>query len=189
MLIFDVETLATESTCVVLSAAMIYFDPTTKPTYQSLLDSAVFVKFDAKEQVKLGRKVDKATLEWWDRQPAFVKSKSFDRSDDDVSAAEGLQILKNYITNTPLKENQTIWIRGSLDQLSIDSLAKTIDTAPIMPYNMYRDIRTAVDMLYGTTNGYVDIIHPEFDKHLVVKHVPYHDCAFDAMMLCYGEQK
>jgi hypothetical protein len=59
MFIFDVETLGVESTAVILSAALIHFDPADKPTYQDLLDSACFVKLNAKDQTKrLGRSVD-----------------------------------------------------------------------------------------------------------------------------------
>ena len=51
MFLFDVETLGVESNSVVLSAAMIHFDPEMRPTYQDLLDNACFVKFNAKEKL------------------------------------------------------------------------------------------------------------------------------------------
>jgi len=41
--------------------------------------------------------------------------------------------------------------------------------------------------LYGTTNGYVDVDHPLFKRHEVIKHHPVHDCALDAMQLMYGK--
>ena len=56
MFIFDVETLGVESTAVVLSAALIHFDPEKRPTYQDMLDNACFVKFSVKEQAdEIGR--------------------------------------------------------------------------------------------------------------------------------------
>jgi hypothetical protein len=58
---------------------------------------------------------------------------------------------------------------------------------PITGYAMWRDVRTAVDILYGTTNGYVEVDHPLFDRTAVIKHHPVHDCALDAMQLLYGK--
>lgn len=63
MFIFDIESLGVESNAVVLSAALIYFDPEKRPTYQDLLDEACFVKFKSKEQAKVGRTVTLSTLE------------------------------------------------------------------------------------------------------------------------------
>ena len=72
--------------------------------------------------------------------------------------------------------------------MAIDSLAKKLDMHSITDYNMWRDVRTAVDILYGTSNGYTDVVHPEFRRHEVIKHHPVHDCALDAMQLMYGKQ-
>ena len=53
---------------------------------------------------------------------------------------------------------------------------------------MWRDVRTAVDCLYGSSNGYVEVVKDGFDRAAVIKHHPVHDCALDAMMLMYGKQ-
>jgi hypothetical protein len=74
-----------------------------------------------------------------------------------------------------------------MDQMVIDSLAKKLDMQPITEYNMWRDIRTAVDLLTGSSNGYCDVDHPLFNRASVIKHHPVHDCALDAMMLMYGK--
>jgi hypothetical protein len=73
MFIFDVETLGVESNAVILSAALIHFDPEKRPTYQDLIDDACFVKFKAKEQGHNGRTISKSTLEWWKTQHEYVK--------------------------------------------------------------------------------------------------------------------
>jgi hypothetical protein len=59
----------------------------------------------------------------------------------------------------------------------------------ITSYAAWRDIRTAVDILTGSTNGYCDVVYDGFDRHEVIKHHPVHDCALDAMMLMYGKSK
>ena len=78
MFLFDVETLGVESNAVVLSAALIHFDPEKRPTYQDLLDNACFVKFNAKEQLDMGRTVSKSTLAWWKEQHEYVRKLATD---------------------------------------------------------------------------------------------------------------
>ena len=188
MFIFDVETLGVESNAVILSAALIHFDIDKRPTYQDLLDSACFVKIKAKDQVdRLKRTVDLGTLEWWQNQHEYVRSVSFDPNSTDVVAEDAITILHNYMNKFPDAKTQTMWARGSLDQMVIDSLAKKLDMQPITDYNMWRDVRTAVDLLTGSTNGYCSVEHPLFERAQVIKHHPVHDCALDAMMLMYGK--
>ena len=189
MFIFDVESLGVESNAVVLSAGLIHFDPNDEPTYQDLLDNACFVKFKAKEQVKeLGRTISQSTLEWWANQHDYVKQVSLNPSSTDVSAVDGMAILHNYMNKFPNARKQTMWARGSLDQLVIDSLAVKIGAVEITDYAQWRDVRTAVDIMYGSTNGYCEVDHQDFRRHNVIKHHPVHDCALDAMMLMYGKQ-
>lgn len=188
MFMFDVETLGVESNSVVLSAALVHFDIDSRPTYQDLLDNACFVKIKAKDQIeRLKRVVDLGTLEWWQNQHEYVRSVSFDPSSTDLIAEDAITALHNYMNKFPNANKQTMWARGSLDQLVIDSLAKKLDMQPITDYNMWRDVRTAVDLLTGSTNGYCSVDHPLFERAQVIKHHPVHDCALDAMMLMYGK--
>lgn len=186
--IFDVETLGVESNAVILSAALLHFDPEKRPTYQNLLDNACFVKLNAKDQAKrLGRTVDVGTLEWWANQHEYVRSVSFDSQPTDLYAEDAIKELHNYMNKIINANGQTMWARGSLDQMVIDSLAKKLDMQPLSGYAQWRDVRTAVDLLYGSTNGYVEIEHPLFNRASVIKHHPVHDCALDAIMLMYGK--
>ena len=190
MFLFDIETLGVESTSVVLSAALIHFDPEKRPTYQDMLDSACFVKIKAKDQIeRLKRTVDINTLEWWKNQHEYARSVSFDPSNTDLSPEDAFTQLHNYMNKFPNAQKQTMWARGSLDQMAIDSLAVKLGLQPITGYNMWRDVRTAVDVMYGTSNGYVEVDHPLFRRHEVIKHHPVHDCALDAMQLMYGKQQ
>jgi hypothetical protein len=184
---FDVETLGVESTAVVLSAAMIHFDPEKRPTYQDMLDDACFVKFDVKEQLGVGRSASQSTLGWWKDQHEYVRKVSLDPSREDMTVENGMQRFYDYMAKFPKAKEQTMWARGSLDQLVIDSLAVKFGLEEITGYNMWRDVRTAVDIMYGTVNGYCEVDHPLFQRHNVIKHHPVHDCALDAMMLMYGK--
>ena len=187
MFIFDAESLGVESNAVVLSAALIHFDPEMRPTYDDLLEDACFVKFSAKEQIDMGRTISKSTLQWWKEQHEYVRKVSFDPSREDMTAENGIKALHAYMAKFKDADKQTMWARGSLDQLVIDSLCVKLGMQEITNYAQWRDVRTAVDILYGSTNGYVDVEHPLFKRHEVIKHMPVHDCALDAMMLLYGK--
>ena len=188
MFMFDVETLGVESTCVVLSAALIHFDPEKRPTYQDLLDDACFVKFNVKEQIDVGRTASKSTLDWWKQQHQYVRKVSLDPSRDEMTVENGITAFYNYMAKFPNAKQQTMWARGSLDQMAIDSLAVKFGLEELTGYNVWRDVRTAIDIMYGTVNGYVEVDHPLFQRHNVIKHHPVHDCALDAMQLMYGKQ-
>ena len=188
MFLFDIETLDTESTTVVLSAALTFFDPTKKPSFEQLVEDSVFVKFDAKQQMKDGRTSHKETMEWWSNQSETAKEKSLKPSEHDVSAAQGLEILSRYVEKHDPEQQALFWARGSLDQMAIDSLARWYDVEKIAPYWAWRDVRTYVDTVCGTTNGYAEVDYPGFNRYNVVKHDPVHDCALDAMMIMYGKE-
>lgn len=188
MFVLDIESLGIESNCAVLSVALIYFDPEKQPTYKDLLDEACFVKLNAKDQVdRLDRTINKETLEWWKNIHPYIRQVSFDPQSTDLLAEDGIAILKQYMAKYPGAEKQTMWTRGSLDQMAMDSLCVKLDIKPLTGYNMYRDVRTAVDCLTGSTNGYCNVEHPTFQRAEVIKHHPVHDCAYDAMMLMYGK--
>lgn len=188
MFVFDIETLGIESTTVVISAALLWFNPEEQPDYQKLLNDACFVKLNAKDQIeRFGRTVNKDTLDWWKTQHEYVRKVSFDPSPNDLLAEDAIQQLNDYMNKYPTPAKQTMWARGSLDQVAIDSLCIKVGKNPITTYNMWRDVRTAVDCFTGSTNGYCDVAHPTFKRHEVIKHHPVHDCALDAMQLMYGK--
>ena len=188
MYMFDIETLDTESSAVVLSASIIHFDLGSTFTYEELLSNAMFVKFNVKEQIKdYKRTMNKRTVEWWNQQHEYVRKLSLVPSSDDLSAIDGINAIKNYMAQFPEPE-QTIWARGSLDQMVIDSLCYSCEQEPIASYAVWRDVRTAVDLLADTAkSGYCEVNHPTFQRHNFIKHHPTHDCALDIMMLVYGK--
>ena len=191
MFIFDVETLGKESNSVMLSMAAIYFNPDQKPSYQQLRDEAFFVKFDVEDQIKrLHRKVGKTTMNWWAKQCENVKLKSFYPNKDlDIKFEDGYEKMRVWAAskNDP---DCWVWARGNLDQLVLDSFEEQLEIPPIFNYARWRDVRTAVDFLYGTSKGYCDVDYPGFDKFLhITKHNPVDDCILDAMMLMYGKSE
>ncbi len=189
MFIFDVETLGKESTAVILSMSLIYFDPDKKPSPKELFDSAFFVKLNAEDQIKrLGRTITRSSLEWWAKQCLNVKIASFKPSENDVTIEEGLKRMKEYAQQFPNYRKCTVWARGNLDQLVLDSIEEKLELEPIFHYSNWRDVRTAVDLITNSTNGYCKVDYEGFDPALhITKHNPIDDCVYDAMMLMYGK--
>jgi hypothetical protein len=186
MFVFDVETLDTNSHAVILSAGIIHIEDNTRPSYDEMVANGLFVKFNSKDQIdRLHRTVSKDTLAWWAKQHKSVRDVSMKPSPDDLSPEDGLAMLMKYVSKYP--RTNIVWTRGSLDQMVIDDLATQLDFNPIMEYNCYRDIRTAIDIFTGSTNGYCDVGYPGFDRACVIKHHPVHDCALDGMQLLYGK--
>lgn len=188
MFMFDIETLGIESNSVILSMACVYFDVTKPQNYQELVDSAFFVKLDAKDQAeRLGRTVTKSTLEWWSKQDLIVWSQAMYPSNDDYVAENAIEALRTWSTQFPNHNSCTVWARGNLDQMAIGSLENACNVPAVFHFGRWRDVRTAVDLMTGSTNGYASI--PDFDETQVRKHDPRHDCAYDIMMLMYGLRK
>lgn len=187
---FDVETLGIESTAVIASMAAIPFDFDEDLTYQDYLDRALFVKFNIEEQIKiLKRSITPSSIEWWKAQDHGPRLKSIiPHPGIDVSAKEGIEKLDDFIVKEK-GEKVYAWARGGLDQVTLDSLTRAvrgIEADPIIAYNNWLDVRTALGLMKETAgNGYCQI--PGFNREVVVKHDPVHDCAYDIMMLVKGK--
>lgn len=193
MFCFDIESCDIDSTTVILSAALLHIDPENLPSdnndaYTKMVTDAMFVKFKVSEQVKAGRTMSKDTLDWWAKQGQAQKEKSFIPSTDDLTVQEAYDRLSDYFFSVPGAKNMPIWVRGSMDQPAFESLCRVFKLKPITPFNNYRDIRTAISILYCDTEkaGYVEV--PNFNRDLVIKHQPEHDVALDMLMLLRGKQ-
>ena len=190
MFMFDCETLGKRSNSVILSMACIHFDPLQKPTPESLREGAFFAKFKVKDQVqRLGREINKSTMEWWAKQCENVKVASYKPSHHDVEFEVGYEAMREWVAEK--NDNKSwVWARGNLDQLVMDDIEEQIGLTPIFPYARWRDVRTAIDFLYETDNGYTDVDYPGFDsRNHITKHNPIDDCLLDAMMLMYGVKR
>lgn len=187
MFILDIETLGVESTSAILSIAVLHLDESTTD-FQSMLDNSIFVKFDLKEQFKNNRTEDRTTCEWWDKQTEQVKIASLYPSEGDFSFCEGIDIVETWMKNKGFTKNSSVFARGSLDSLCLESCYRTFDKTPLIKYYQWLDVRTAIDMMYDNSRyGYVDVEYEGFETYMVVKHNPVYDCAYDGMMLKYGK--
>lgn len=193
MFALDIETLGIESTAVILSIGIVYVPDMSPRSYQEVIDNAIFVKLDPKDQIEnYGRTVDKGTIEWWKKQGDVQRKRSFLPSKNDVSVLEAIDLCQRWVKSQPEQESM-VWTRGSLDGTCMDSLFIRAGHKALFPYNQYRDVRTAIDIIYSETskNGYVDVDPdkcPGWDRDLVLKHSPEHDAAYDLCMLLFGKQ-
>jgi hypothetical protein len=187
MILFDIETLDVESTAVILSAAMVYFDEGMN--FDDLKRNSIFVKFDAKEQIqKYKRTIGQSTLEWWKKQNDFAKTLNLNPSAKDVSAIEGIELLRGFLDIDP-SPRKILWTRGSLDQMCIESLCNSVDIPYLVKYNQFMDVRTAITILAeNSNNGYCPIYLPGFNPNQIIKHDPICDCILDSLQLLYFKE-
>lgn len=185
--VFDIETTSVESTAIVLSAAIVYFDPEKdlEVTYETLVDRTLYVKFDALAQKSIGRSVSKDTMEWWAKQPKQVRDLCLLPSRKDLSPAHGIGALNSYV-KTHGDAKSFVWARGSMDQTVIESLARAIDLKPMAHFSNWCDVRTGIRLLKDTSdwNGYCEV--RDLDMTKVDKHNPIADVVYDALMLIRG---
>jgi hypothetical protein len=187
--------LGVESTSVILSVALLYVDLSKpKHTWEDLYENTLFLKLNVKDQVEnYKRTVDKDTVKWWNKQCDLAKQMSFFPKKGDLQAKEVSKLLRVYAKEQANNKDQEtiVWIRGSLDQVCLDSLFIAMGENRLFPYANYRDVRTFVD--FNATNsfrGYCNInkeLYPEFDRNVVVKHNPIDDVCLDALMVLYPE--
>lgn len=194
MFFLDIETLGVESTAAILSIAIIYVpDAEPRPAVE-LMSDYIFVKFDVKDQIsRFKRTVDMGTVEWWKKQSKNARDKSYERNPElDLTSEEALDRIDAWVKKHKDYSNELVWIRGTLDQMAVDSLYAALKRKPPFNYNVYRDMRTAVDLLYpNSKGGYVEVdssVCVEFDQYQLVPHDPLHDVTRDAAMLLYGKK-
>lgn len=186
----DTETLGTEEKSVILSVAICYIDLDTVSKLSPIQiieyvrKKSLFVKLDAKEQLDMGRVSNKSTLDWWKEQNQTAKVKSLLPSAEDIKAADAINQIKEYIKKYNGKTKH-IFERGSMDEFVLKSLCKMLGAADITNFGNWRDFRTAIDVLYGSSFGYcaVEGVNMETD---ICKHDPVDDIAFDVAMMLAG---
>lgn len=67
----DIETLATTPDSVILTLGALKFDPTS-----SAEGDSIYHRLDVDSQLKIGRRVDDGTLEWWSKQALEVREEA-----------------------------------------------------------------------------------------------------------------
>lgn len=195
MFFFDLETIGTTDNPVALSIGIVHVEDDSPRTFADLISDkhALFLKLDIKSQLNAGRKINKETLEWWKKQPIEIQKENLLPSANDLDPLEAINVLKKWIYNKSKKvKSNTCFTRGGFDQLVIEGLCvDTLGVKPPFDFWDYRDVRTAIELLYPETSerAYVKIDEtrcPGANEYFAKKHNPVIDSALDAAMILYG---
>ena len=185
-MIFDLETLGTDAfTCPVLSAAAYVFDTerfsSNNPyTIDEIVSGAEYIKVDVNEQcTKLGRIIEKDTLEWWKKQDKEVQKAQLIPTADDKPVADIIKMLYN---NYPDKAN--LYTRGNtFDPVIISSLCKQLFMAEPYPWHRVRDTRSLIEGLSWGSGIFNTFIPEGIDEKTLAVHDPRVDIALDIMRI------
>lgn len=184
--IYDFETLAQDQMRgVVVSMAMLSFaesrftNPDIAYTYEELVDSAKFIKFDVEDQVKTyKRSIDKNTLKWWDQQGAEAK-KQLKPSDEDQSIAK---LFDFFVLNKSVNVKK-IYTRGNtFDPIFMEHIMKQTGYPDPYPWWEVRDTRSVIEGLSWGSDLKNSFMPPNCEDKFV-HHDPRHDIALDVMRL------
>jgi hypothetical protein len=183
--IYDFETLSQDQRRgVVTSFAMLSFDESryieNPYTFEELLDSCKYIKFDVEEQVTFyKRTISKDTVDWWDSQGEEAK-KQIRPSSDDVSIDTFYKFIAD---NCDLKSVKKSYTRGNtFDPIFLDYIMKDTGNPPPFHWRTVRDTRSTIEgMSFGMNldNGFM----PGALESKFVKHDPNHDIAMDVMRM------
>lgn len=184
MFCVQAETLGVDSDSVILSVGLGYFDETDPELYDR--GTTIIVKFDVKDQIKnYGRTTNPDTIFWWKSQSDSVKNHSLRPSSEDLSVSSGIEKLNDYIQKRAKNNKEIIWSRGYITPVCLNSLFQSAGNRAFVRYDLWRDIRTAIDMTKETSdNGYCSIPNCEINKNN--RHIPHYNVGDDISMLLLG---
>lgn len=194
MFIVDIETVGTRSSSGILSLAIAHFDANeSKHNLEYLEEHSLSLKFDLKNQFdEFNRTFDPDTLEWWKNQTKEVRVNSLLPNDQDISIVDGMKQINEFIVNHCQKvKDEYFWSRGQLDPMIIEDCSKAIGVPCMQPsFWMWRDMRTAIHLLYNAQRGYCEIDYPKNQQRVEelksLKHDPKADIFLDVLQLFYG---
>ena len=183
-LIFDFETLSQDQTNgVVISMAMLNFSETRFDSdisykFDELVEQTHFIKFNVEEQVKtFNRKIDKSTLEWWNKQGDVAKSQLIP-NDEDVS----ISTLYNFFIVNKSANIRKVYTRGNtFDPMILEHIMRQTNNP--MPYQWWeiRDTRSIIEGLAWGSDLDNKFTPPNCESFQ--HHDPRHDIALDVMRM------
>ena len=180
--IIDMETLGKDDKSVILSIGVLAVPE--EPVYDliELVRHGYYAKLNRDQQIKAGRTADKETIEWWKNQGKSALDVFANTNLKDICQAQ-LEIRAFVFENGYSKKDSRIWSRGMIDQRWWQSLCKTCqeinsDINDFLPFWIWRDTRTALELLTGDPNCASMV-----NESLMIKHHALYDCAADCIKL------
>lgn len=191
--IFDFESLGLNEDSVLLSLGVLAFDPSdydivgdgVEKTFNKLLQQGLYVKLDAKDQVKnYGRTINASTLMWWTEQDEEA-SQVLKKSKFDIKLPDMENLLNEYLEMNGVTRDTPVWSRGYTEPMWYESVKLNLNTYGSFRHYQYRDIRTLLNV--SIEDKYLSRNHINTIEHPVsfIKHNALHDVCFDAVQfLC-----
>lgn len=182
-IVVDIETLGLKERAVVLSLGAAAFSFDKKQTYDEIALEGFYAKLNVDQQVKtFGRTMTKSTVQWWREQSAEAR-KVLEPTPFDHTVEQAIEEFTNWLAKVGFDSRKSyIFSRGNhFDMPKIESLFE--DAGIDLAYNNWkvRDVRTAIDILHGTNDGYYTL--QEGVPANFVAHHAMHDAAHDAAKL------
>lgn len=139
---FDLETLDTKPSAVILSLGAVKFDPRQKGIDPNA--DRLSLRIDIDSQTPLGRTVSDDTIEWWSKQSKEAQEAAF--SDvGRVSIENAVEQFHKFVWNS-----ERIWSQGSFDVNIMEHLYTAMNKPYAWQYWQVRDSRTLFDFVDGT---------------------------------------
>lgn len=185
--IYDFETLGQhQQTSAIASFAILQFSEKQFTigagySYEELLQNCKYIKFNVKDQIdNYGRKLNKATLEWWDQQGPEAR-KQIAPSGADLPISALYAFLQDNVEN--VAKVKKAYCRGNtFDAMVLQYLLEDCGHDIPWHWGSTRDTRSMIDGMsfgMGIRNDYM----PDGIVDKFVKHDPRHDIALDVMRM------
>jgi len=195
-LIFDTETLGSDSNCICLMASFLVYDlkADARSSLDDLKSRVKTFKLSMDEQASVyGRASDPETVKWWKDKLLYSPhlKKILAPSSDDNTISQFYRKLSDWLVEQGYnKETDWAWQRGTLDIMVLDSMFKQIGISqkqlPIYWWKI-RDLRTAIDLTAfpEKMNGFTNDAFEKAPLNIsgFTKHDPVSDILMEVMQL------
>lgn len=193
ILIFDYETLSNnprKAAVISFAAILCRYDDIDLDDLQGAVERlsglAHYVTIDPVEQIKnLDLETSESTLEWWSKQSGYAQEML--KSKDKVSVYDHCRLFTEYCIEKGIHQKVITWNRApQFDSTILENLFEKCGYP--MPYNFWkvRDIRTAIDVIFGEESeyrGYIPNFRDSLSELNLVEHYAVHDCIKDLIQL------
>lgn len=137
---FDLETLDTKPSAVILSLGAVKFDP-MYPVPESA--PRLSLRFEIDAQSQLGRTISDDTINWWAKQSAEAQEAAFSEANR-TPLDQAIDEFHKFVWNSDL-----VWSQGSFDVNIIEDLYRSIKRPLPWQYWQICDSRTLFNFIDG----------------------------------------
>lgn len=177
-IVIDIESFDTKETAVVVTLSALKFDRFNTSDLDAVFKAgptnAFNVHIDITKQILIGRTISESTTSWWIKQSQEAKD-SLISNDPLYSPEIAMDLFSEFISGYQLYSRGT-----DFDFKILASLYRALGKNVPWKFNQVRDVRTYIDALAETTNGYIENLNlPDW----INGHNSLHDCYRDAAQM------